>query len=134
MKKTLLQQTYPVYLLEIDRGECCFDSVEAIANHLREAIEANLSVRIIGLFDHFAHTRRLPEGQMAGNIRAAVNLVFCFGLTLPEPVQLACRPRSVGICETDEGFVITFLESPMPVVNGVMESWAETLYRRPTAA
>jgi len=134
LKKTLLQQTYPVYLLEIGHGECCFNSVEAIAHHLREEIETNLSAHIIGLFDHFAHTRQLPEGHIAENIHAAVNLVFCYGLTLPEPVQLACRPRSVGICETDEGFVITFLESPMPVVNGVMEAWAESLYKTPTAA
>lgn len=134
MNKTLKQQTYPVYLLEIERGECRLDSVDAIANHLKQVVEANPATHFIGLFDHFAHTSRLPGGQVANEIRAAVNLVFCFGLTLPEPAQLATRPRSVGICETDRGFVITFLESPMPVVNGVMESWAESLCREPVEA
>jgi hypothetical protein len=132
--QTLLEETVPVYLLEIERSECCFDSVDEIAAHFKEQIEANRSACFIALFDHFAHTKKLPAGQIDEKIRAAVNVVFCFGLTLPEPVQLANRPRSIGICETANRFIISFMEAPMPVANALIESWAKSLYKSPAEA
>jgi hypothetical protein len=133
-KQTLLEETVPVYQLEIERAECRFASVEAIAAHLKALIEANKTARFIAIFDHYAHTRSLPQGQLAKNIRAAVNVIFCFGLTLPEPAQLANRPRSIGVCEMDDRFVISFMEAPMPVANAVIEEWAKSLYVSPTEA
>ena len=132
LKQTLLEEKIPVYQLEIERSECRFASVDAIAAHLKEQIEANEIARFIAIFDHYAHTKSLPLGQMAKNIRAAVNVVFCFGLTLPEPVQLANRPRSIGVCEIDDRFVISFMEAPMPVANAVIEAWARSLYSSPS--
>ena len=130
-KQSLLKETVPVYQLEIERAECRFASVDEIAVHLRSLIEANETARFIAIFDHYAHTRSLPQGQIAKHIRAAVNVVFCFGLTLPEPVQLANRPRSIGVCEIDDRFVISFMEAPMPVANAVIEDWAKSLYISP---
>lgn len=130
-KQTLLKETVPVYQLEIDRSECRFDSVDEIANHLKALIEANETARFIAIFDHYAHTRSLPHGQIAKHIRAAVNVIFCFGLTLPEPTQLANRPRSIGVCEIDDRFIISFMEAPMPVANAVIEDWAKSLYVAP---
>jgi hypothetical protein len=130
-KQTLLKETVPVYQLEIERNECRFDSVDAIAAHLRVLIETNATARFIAVFDHYAQTQSLPQGQVAKHIRAAVNVIFCFGLTLPEPVQLANRPRSIGVCEIDDRFVISFMEAPMPVANAVIEDWAKSLYLAP---
>ena len=73
------------------------------------------------------HTQHLPEGQVAEGIDAAINLVFCFGFTLQDPIQLATRPRSIGICHDSEGFSISFVEAPMPLVNALMEEWALSL-------
>ncbi len=133
-RQTLLEETVPVYQLEIERAECRFASVAAIAAHLKALIEANKTARFIAIFDHYAHTKSLPQGQLANNIRAAVNVIFCFGLTLPEPVQLANRPRSIGVCEMDDRFIISFMEAPMPVANAVIEEWAKSLYVSPTEA
>jgi hypothetical protein len=130
-KQTLLQETVPVYQLEIERAECRFDSLDQIAAHLKALIEANGTARFIAIFDHYAHTRSLPQGQVAKNIRGALNVIFCFGLTLPEPVQLANRPRSIGVCEIDDRFIISFMEAPMPVANAVIEDWAMSLYVAP---
>jgi hypothetical protein len=127
-KQSLLEEVVPVYQLEIAHAECRFDSVDRIAAHLRALIEANDTAKFIAIFDHYAHTQSLKLGQMAKNIRAAVNVVFCFGLTLPEPVQLANRPRSIGICEMADRFVISFMEAPMPVANAVIEDWVRSLY------
>jgi hypothetical protein len=127
LKQTLLQQKYPIYSLELGRDEIDFGSVDEIAGYFRQCIEAHRSASFIAEFDHYAHTRSLPEGRIGGGIRAAKNLIFCFGITLPDPHVLAVRPRSIGIAETVEGFVVTFMEAPMPVANSAMEDWAKGL-------
>ena len=136
MKTSLSFAEYPIYSLEIGREETPFDSVEAICGYFRACIESHRSAVFIAEFDHYAHTRSLPEGHIGEDIRAARNLVFCFGISLPKPELLACRPRSIGIAETDLGFLITFMETPMPVANAVMEDWALGLckHRPETAA
>lgn len=131
MKQTLLLEKYPVYRLEIERAETDMDSVDAICSYLRERIEAHRCARFIADIDHLAHTRSLPDGQIGEDILAARNLVFSFGITLPEPEVLALRPRSIGVAETSRGFLITFLEAPMPVANAAMEDWAMSLRRPP---
>ena len=46
---------------------------------------------------------------------------------LPSPAIMAVRPRSIGVAETDNGFVITFLEAPAPQINDKMEGWVKEL-------
>ena len=130
MKQTLLQEKYPVYSLELRRDETSFVSVDEIAGYFKQRIENHRSACYIAEFDHFAHTRSLPEGRIGEGIRAAKNIIFCFGIALPDPHVLAVRPRSIGIAETTKGFLITFMEAPMPVANTAMEDWANGL-RRP---
>ena len=134
MKQTLLQEKYPVYSLEIERGETSRGSVDEILAYFRERIEEHRSARFIAEFDHYAHTKSLPEGQISDDILAAKNLVFCFGITLPDAHVLAVRPRSIGVAETRSGFLVTFMEAPMPVANAAMEDWAKGLRDRQNRA
>ncbi len=127
MKETVSLTEYPIYCLEIAREETDFASVEAICGYFIDCIKAHRSAVFIAEFDHYAHTRGLPEGYIGEGIRAARNVVFCFGISLPKPQLLACRPRSIGVAETDDGFMVTFLETPMPVANAAMEDWATGL-------
>ncbi len=129
--RTLLQETYPIFSLEVGREETAFDSIDAICAYFRRRIESHRCTTFIAEFDHFAHTRSLPEGRIGEGILAARNLIFCFGIALPEPRCLAMRPRSIGIAETPSGFTISFMETPMPVANAAMEDWAEGLLDRP---
>jgi hypothetical protein len=130
LKQTLLQEKYPVYNLELDRDETSFGSVDEIARYFKQCVEAHASACFIAEFDHYAHTRSLPEGLIGEGIRAAKNLVFCFGITLPDAHALAVRPRSIGMAEVAKGFLITFMEAPMPVANTAMEDWANGLRNR----
>jgi hypothetical protein len=41
--------------------------------------------------------------------------------------MLAARPRSIGVCERKNDFVISFLEAPVPAINQKMEEWAKSL-------
>jgi hypothetical protein len=118
----------PLFTLQLGSSECRFDSVDGIVSYLKERIESHKAARYIGTFDHYAHTAQLPEGQIASDIQAAVNVIFCFGFTLQDPIQLAARPCSMGICQNDDGFTLSFVEAPMPVVNALMEEWANSLY------
>jgi hypothetical protein len=93
---------------------------------------AHRYARFIAVFGHYARTQALPEGKIGDGIRAAKNVVFCFGITLPDPHALALRPRSVGIAETEEGFLITCVEAPMPLANAAMADWAKGLRNEPT--
>ena len=124
MKQRLLQARYPIYCLEIGRRETSYRTVEEIIGYFKERIEGHRWARFIGVFDHFAHTRSLPEGQVDEDILAAQIIIFCFGITLPDPHALALRPRSIGVAETSRGFAISFMEAPMPVANTAMEDWA----------
>jgi hypothetical protein len=129
MKQTLLQEKYPVYTLEIAKAESRFADVDAIVAHLRECVEGHKVARMIGEFDHYAHTSALPEGEIAGDIQAAKHIVFCFGTHLPNPAVMAVRPRSIGVADMGDRFVVTFLEAPMPLANNAMTGWVKALVR-----
>lgn len=127
MKYTHFMDKYPVYTKELLKAGCSFSSVDEILTLLEAKVEANPVSCKIGLFDHYAHTSSLPEGEIAPNLRAAKHLVFCFGIKLPGPEAMAVRPRSIGVCEMDDSFVISFMEAPNPQMNAVMTAWVEEL-------
>lgn len=124
MKQSLVQETYPVFTLEVDKSETTFRSVDDILEFLKKKVETHRAATYIATFDHYAHTSSLKEGKIDSSIQDAKNIVFCFGFTLPNPQILGLRPRSIGVAETDDCFVISFMEAPMPVANVAMESWA----------
>ena len=129
MKQTLLYEKYPLFVMELGRDETDCDGVDAICGYFRERIQAHRCGHFIAIFDHYEHTCQLPDGHVGEGIRAAKNVIFCFGLALPSPEVLAVRPRSIGVAETDHGFVISFMEAPMPIANAAMEDWANGLRR-----
>lgn len=126
MKQTLLQEKYPVYVAEIDKAETSCQSVDEVVNYLKDKIAANPKVQFIGVFDHYAHTKKI-EGEINPDIKAAVDVIFCFGFALPNPQVLAVRPRSIGVADLGGKFVVSFMEAPMKPANEAMEAWAKGL-------
>jgi hypothetical protein len=133
MKRLVSHETVAICTFEIAKGETELRSLDEIVAYLRGCIEAEPLARFVGIFDHYAHTRSLPQGVVADGIRAAKNLVFCFGITLPDPQALALRPRSIGVCELDDRYVLTVAEAPMPVANLAIERWVTSLVGREPA-
>jgi len=127
MKLSLFQEKYPVFTVELSKDETTGTSVDAIIEFLKARIDETPDAVFIAVFDHYAHTKSLPEGEIAPDILDAKNLIFCFGVKLPNPAVLAVRPRSIGIAEMADKFVITFMEAPMPRANQAMESWVKAL-------
>jgi hypothetical protein len=126
MKHTLLQEKYPVYVAEIDKAETSHQNVDDIVNYFKDKIAANPKVQFIGVFDHYAHTKRI-EGEINPDIQAAVDVIFCFGFALPNPQVLAVRPRSIGVADMGSKFVVSFMEAPMKPANEAMEAWTKGL-------
>lgn len=126
MKQLLLQEKYPVFILEIGKQETTCATVDDVIARLKAQIAADTRVAYIAEFDHFAHTSQLG-GAIAPEIKAAKNLVFCFGLQLPNPNVMAVRPRSIGVADCGDKFVVNFLEAPMKPANEAMETWAKSL-------
>ena len=127
MKQTLLQEKYPVYTLEVSKSETRYPDVDAIIDYLRDCVETHDIAALIGEFDHYAHTKALPMGEIAEEIQAAKHLVFCFGTKLPNAQVMAVRPRSIGVADLGDRFVLSFLEAPMPLANDAMEGWVKAL-------
>lgn len=127
MKQSILLEKYPIFELDLPKSETSFKDVDAIIAYLKAKIDAHPVAAFIGIFDHYAHTKALPEGQVAENIKDAKLIVFCFGTALPNPHVMAVRPRSIGVADLGDKFVINFLEPPMPVATQAMEAWVKGL-------
>ncbi len=127
MNQTLLHEKYPIYILELSKSETSCRSVDDIVSYYGQKIDAHPVATCIGVFDHYGHTSALPEGEISENIWAAKNIVFCFGKEIMNPKVLAIRPKSIGIAEMADSFVISFLEAPNPAANEAMESWTLAL-------
>ena len=135
MKQSLQQQEYSIFSLEVEKSEACFQNVDEIINYLKDQIDQHDTARFIAFYNHFEHTCSLPQGQVGEEILNAKHIIFCFGITLPEPQMMAVRPRSIGVVELKNSFFITFMEPPMPVANVAMEQWAKGIcnrYNNPT--
>lgn len=126
MRQTLLMEKYPVYDLDIDKSETTCTSVDDILDRLKAKIDGHPKVAYIATFDHYSHTTSI-DGTIAEEIKDARNIVFCFGVALPNAHVLAVRPRSIGVADLGDRFHITFMEPPMEVATKEMEAWCRGL-------
>jgi hypothetical protein len=122
-------EKYPVYELTLPKAETTAASVDEIIARLKAGIDAHPKVAYIATFDHFAHTTSIG-GTIAETIRDAKNIVFCFGVALPNAHVLAVRPRAIGVADLGEAFHLTFLEPPMELATKEMEAWCKALADR----
>ncbi len=127
MKQLSLMEKYPVFVLEISKDETKYKSADEVVHYLKEKIYSHKIAEFIAVFEHYLHTKSLDEGVIAEGIIDAKNVIFCFGKQLPKPEVLAVRPRSIGICEYENRFVISFLEAPNAEANDTMEEWVKSI-------
>ena len=125
MKQITVLEKYPVFTLEINKNETSYKNIDEIFAYIRSQVEAHPIATYIGEFDHYAHTSSLSEGKIAEEIVAAKNIICCFGKVLPKPEVLAVRPRSIGVAELENSFVVSFMEAPNPDANAAMEKWVK---------
>ena len=126
LTETMIMEKYPVSSMDILKTETTFKSVDEILNYLKEKIDNHPVATYIATFDHYAHTKSLGDnGQINNDILDAKNIVCCFGKQLPNPVFLAVRPRSFGVAEMADKFVLSFMDAPNPQAHEAMSSWVK---------
>jgi hypothetical protein len=125
MKQITVMEKYPVFTLRVEKSETDYQTIDEIFTYLKVQIDLHPIATYIGEFDHYAHTSALEVGEISEEIKAAKNLICCFGKVLPKPEVLAVRPRAIGVAELEEAFVISFLEAPNPDANNAMEQWVK---------
>lgn len=128
MQQKMFKETYPIFALEFTKAESKFDSVPAILEFLHAQVEAHPKAVNIARFDHFNHTKSI-DGKIAEGIVDAQNIIFCFGFELPSADPVAIRPRSIGVTDMGENFVVNFMEAPNEVANDTMEAWVKQLVK-----
>lgn len=127
MTKTTFMDKYPVFSLNIKKTETTYKNVSEIVEHFNKLIEEHPVAKFIAIFDHYEHTSSMQDGVIAPEIKDAKNVIFCFGKQLPTSKMLAVRPRSIGVCEFEESFEISFLEVPNEQLHTVTEGWARSV-------
>ena len=130
MQELLFKNEYPIFSMTLKKNETSCTSVQAILDNLQAKIEAHPVATYVGLFNHYKHTSCLEGGKVSTDIIDAQNILFCFGKELLVPEILAVRPRSIGIAERNNDFVLSFLKAPNPVANEAMVKWVEALKNR----
>ena len=126
MQQKIFKEKYHIFEIEYKKSELNFSSVDEIINALKEKIDNHPVISFIAIFDQYNHTSSV-NGEINPAIKAAKNIVFCFGKELPTPEVLAVRPRSIGVCEKEDSFVLNFLEAPNDMANKTMEEFVKSL-------
>jgi hypothetical protein len=127
MKQMILQEKYPVFVLDINKNETHYKNVPEIIDFFKEKINSHPVCKYIGEFDHYDHTSSLEDGEINPEIKDCKLILFCFGNKLPNGKIPAARPRSISVTEYNDKFEIAFLEAPALIANEVMEGWVKEL-------
>ena len=127
MKQSTFKDKYPVWTLELDKSEVKQKNVAEIISYFKEKVEAHPIAAFIAVFDHYSHTKSLPENKINPDIKDVQNIIFCFGKEIPSTKAAAVRPRSIGVCEMENSFIIEFMEAPNEAGHKAMEDWAKAL-------
>lgn len=123
MKQTKFMEKYPIYTLEVNWSETKCRNIDEVCAYFVNKIDEHPKATYIAIFDHYAHTKSLSDGEIAPEIKDAKNIIFCFGPKIPNPEVIAVRPRSIGVCDLGDRFVISYLEAPAENINQIIEQW-----------
>ncbi len=130
MTEMHLMEKYPVVVLEVAKDETTFKDVDEILTHLKSKIDEHPVASFIAIFDHYTHTSNLEDCLLSPDILDAKNIICCFGKQLPDPVLMAVRPRSIGVAEMADKFVVSFIEAPNPQAQEAMVSWVKSMVNK----
>jgi hypothetical protein len=125
MKSMTIKDIYPVQATTISKEEAKFKNTSEVIKYLEEKIKSHPVATYIATFDHYTHTKNLPDHSMNEEIIDVKLVVFCFGKELPIPEIAAVRPRSIAVVEKEDEFVVSFLDAPSPQTHNTMIEWVK---------
>jgi hypothetical protein len=125
MQSKTIKDTYPVQAITIQKSETRFKNTDEIVTYIEDSIANHPVAGYIATFDHYTHTKNLPEHNLGDHIVDIKNVIFCFGKELPIPEMAAVRPRSIAIVEEEDKFVVSFMDAPNPQAHDTMTAWVK---------
>jgi len=128
MQQKMFKEKFPIYALDVPKAGSNYSSAGDILDYFQALIEADAKAGFIARFDHYSHTQSV-DGSINPEIKDAQNIIFCFGWEIPSADPVAVRPRSFGVTEFEDRFVVNFMEAPNPVANDIMQTWLNGLLK-----
>ena len=126
MKQKIFKDKYHIFEIKFTKDELKYSSVDEIISAIKNKIDANDVIKYIDIFDHYEHTKSV-DGVINPDIKNGKNIIFCFGKEIPTPEVFAVRPRSIGVIELEDHFIVNFLEAPNEQANVAMENIVKSL-------
>ncbi len=126
MKKTIFKDKYPVWRLELKKSEIRETSLEEIIDYFKKEIENHSFAEYIAFFDHYEHIKSI-NGTIIPEVLDMQNIIFCFGPDILDTQIAAVRPRSIGVCQLKNSYIIEFMQAPSDKANDTMIEWTKTL-------
>jgi len=127
MKQLQLMDKYPVNTKTITKDACSLKNTDEVIAFIKSKIDAHPVATFISTFDHYTHTKSLANGEINPDFIDAKNIIFCFGVQLPKAEMLGVRPRSIGVVETKDSFIVSFMDAPNPQAHQFMIDWVEAI-------
>jgi hypothetical protein len=127
MKEVIFKEKFHLMVKEIMKDDIKFTKVADFIDYLKTKITAHPVAAFIGTFDHYSHTKGLEVGHIDESILDARHIIFCFGKELESPLVMGMRPRSIGVTELSDRFVISIQEAPKALANDAMKAWIADL-------
>ncbi len=119
MLQKVINEKFPIYYQEILKEKTTYRNIPEIIDALKAALAKNPSSQVIAVFDLHDHVQK-RGGKIADDILGAQTLVFCVANAIPYADIVALRPRSIGVTEFTDRFVLNFLEAPAQPVTDTM--------------
>jgi len=126
MTQTTFMDKYPINSFEIPKNKTNLTTVDEVVTYFKNKITAHPIATFISIFDHYSHTTSI-NGEINKEIKNAKNIIFCFGSAIPNTKILAVRPRSIGIAELAESFMIEFMDAPKEDIQELLVTWSKEL-------
>ena len=127
MKQLTLMEKYPLNARTIVKTETTLKNTDEVIAFIKAKIDAHPVATYIATFDHYSHTKSLENGEINPDFTDAKNIIFCFGVQLPKAEMLGIRPRSIGVVEIEESFIVSFMDAPNAQAQQFMLEWVEAI-------
>ncbi len=127
MKQLQLMEKYPLNARTIAKTDTTLKNTDEVIAFIKAKIDAHPVATFIANFDHYTHTKSLENGEINPDFTDAKNIIFCFGVQLPKAEMLGIRPRSIGVVETEENFIVSFMDAPNAQAQQFMIEWVEAI-------
>ncbi len=126
MQKIVFKDRYTIWKCEIEKNKIIYSDIEEIISYFKHKIKTHPFAKYLFLFDHYKHIKSI-NGKILPDVIDMKNIVFCYGPDILDIEIAALRPRSIGICELKDSYIIEFMQAPSDKAHESMVEWTKEL-------